>query len=119
MCIYTACLKKASVEEEKKSFSHTVSLTSTVYFVKFYMCISSCVRVLNVLLHNNWSCVFMEKYTFSVIEFNFRFAKWLQKQDPCFNTFILIKFYKLNVTLKHNRYLSDYFFKWDIFNNNY
>ncbi len=28
-------------------------LISKVYVVKFYMCISSCVRVLNVLLHND------------------------------------------------------------------
>ncbi len=34
---------------------------SKVYFVKFYMCISFCVHILNVLLHN----------TFSVIDFFF------------------------------------------------
>ncbi len=28
-----------------------------------------CLCALDVLLHNNWSCVFMEKYTFSVIFF--------------------------------------------------
>ncbi len=48
-----------------------MGLISKVYFVKFYMCISYCVRVLNVLLHNK-CCVFMEKYTFSGINFFLR-----------------------------------------------
>ncbi len=30
-----------------------MGLISKVYFVKFYVCILSCVHVLNVLLHNN------------------------------------------------------------------
>ncbi len=59
-----------------------MGLISKVYFVKFYICISSCVRVLNILFHNNWSGVLIEKYTFSVINF---FAKWLQKQDMFLN----------------------------------
>ncbi len=53
----------SGVERERMlSAFHLVSAfmgLSKMYFVKFYMCISFCVHILNVLLHN----------TFSVIDF--------------------------------------------------
>ncbi len=43
-----------------------VFMSLNVYFVKFYICISSCVRVLNVCTITE---IIMENYTFSVITF--------------------------------------------------
>ncbi len=61
-----------------------MGLVSKVYFVKFYVH-SSCVHVLNVLLHNNLSCVFMENYTFQLLNFFRKVCQVASKQDTFLN----------------------------------